>query len=331
MHRIRTATLALLFAAQAAPAQDVAWREAELRYAAPDGVGLAALLLVPVGEGPWPAAVLIQGSGESDRTNIWARTVAETLAREGIAVLLPDKRGSGASGGDWMEASFEVLAQDALAGVAAMRDRPDVGKIGLVGLSQGGFVAPLAATLGDVDWVVDVSGSAVPVAEQMRHEMANTARGAGLDADGVRAVLDLQLKAEAFVDRGAWEPYAAALAAAEGTPWAEIAAGFPAAPDSPVWSWVRRVAPFDPLPFWQRTEVPILVVYGEEDEADNVPVAASTRRLEGALEDHPDLTVRVIPGVGHALWSAEATQEAPALDPAFANLLARWIRDRSAC
>lgn len=330
MRPLGAAIVALLFATDLALAQNAPWREEELRYTAADGVELAALVLIPTSEGPHPAAVLIQGSGESDRTNIWARTVAETLAREGIVVLLPDKRGSGASGGNWLEASFEVLAHDALAGVEVMRARPDVHAVGLVGLSQGGFIAPLAATLGEVDWIVDVSGSAVPLAQQMRHEMANTARSAGLGTDGVEAVLEIQTKAENFVRLGEWDPYAAALSAAEGTPWAEIAAGFPDSQDSPAWPWVRLVADYDPLPYWERVEVPVFVAYGAEDEGDNVPVAASVKNLESALADHPDASVEIFPGTGHALWAADATQESPKLDEAFADRMTSWISERSA-
>lgn len=331
MRAFPLALAALTLAASGAVAQELPWTEVEVRYAAPDGVELAALVLVPRGDGPFPGAVLIQGSGASDRSNLWARTVAETLARAGIATLLPDKRGSGASEGEWLGASFEVLARDALAGVAALRGRPDIRDqgVGLVGLSQGGYVAPLAALLGNVDWIVDVSGAAVPLFAQIRHELANTARKAGLDPEGVQAVLEIQRRAEEFVQTGDWAPYAAALAAAEGTPWAEVAGGFPDSPESPIWSWVRLVGDFDPVSHWEDVDVPILVAYGEEDEADNVPVAQSVRRLEAALADHGDATIRVFAGTGHALWAADATQENLMLDPAFVSVLTCWIHDRS--
>ncbi|MDX1662121.1 MAG: alpha/beta fold hydrolase, partial [Gemmatimonadota bacterium] len=313
---------------------DSSWQVEEIFFRAPDGVELAGSIYVPDGDGPFPGAVIIHGSGESDRSNLWARTFAETLARSGIATLLPDKRGSGESDGEWLTATFGTLARDALAGVDRIAARPEVdaGSVGLVGLSQGGHVAPLAADLSDqVAWVVDVSGASVTMAEQMRHEMANTARKAGLPPDGVEAVLEIQRAAERYVETGEWEPYAATLAAAEGKPWAPVAEGFPQTPDSPVWTWARLNAAFDPIPHWKALDVPILVVYGEEDERDNVPVAESVRRLREGLEevDHDDYTVRVVEGAGHAVWAPDATHEDLRLHPELVDLMTTWIAERS--
>jgi hypothetical protein len=325
--------LSLGAAAPAAAQPDSTWLVEEVAFEAADGVPLAGLAYVPEGDGPFPGAVLIQGSGSSDRTNLWARTFAETLARAGIATLLPDKRGSGASGGDWMEATFEVLARDALAGVERLREHAAVGddRVGLVGLSQGGFVAPLVASLGEVAWVVDVSGAAVTLAEQIRHEMENTARRAGLSPEGIAAVLEIQRLAEQYVETGAWDPYAEALEAAEGKPWAEIAAGFPDTPEAPIWDWIRLNVWYDPIPHWKSVDVPVLVVYGADDEEDNVPVDESVKRLKQAFaeSDAADYMIRIFVDAGHALWATDATQENLKLHPELVALLGSWIRERS--
>ena len=319
-------------AAPAAAQPDSSWQVEEVVFEAADGVPLAGLVYVPAGDGPFPGAVLIQGSGSSDRTNLWARTFAETLAHAGVATLLPDKRGSGASGGDWMDASFEVLARDALAGVERLRQHAAVenDRVGLVGLSQGGLVAPLAATLGEVAWVVDVSGAAVTLAEQIRHEMANTARNAGLSPTGIAAVLEIQRRAERYVETGDWGPYAAARQAAAGEPWAEIAAGFPDTPDAPIWDWIRLNASYDPIPHWKAVDVPVLVVYGAEDEQDNLPVEASVQRLKQAFTESgsDDHAIRVFLDSGHALWAPDATQENLKLHPDLVALLDSWICGR---
>jgi hypothetical protein len=325
--------LALVAAGPAAAQPDSTWQVTEVEFEAPDGVPLAGLVYVPEGGGPFPGAVLIQGSGSSDRTNLWARTFAETLARAGIVTLLPDKRGSGASGGDWIAASFEVLARDALAGVERLRAHPAVAddRVGLIGLSQGGFVAPLAATLGEVAWVVDVSGAAVTLAEQISHEMENTASRAGLSPEGVAAVLEIQSLAERYVGTGDWDSYAAALETAADQPWAEIAAGFPDTPDAPIWGWIRLNASYDPIPHWKSVDVPVLVVYGGEDEEDNVPVDESVKRLKRAFSESRDgdRTIRIFPDAGHALWAADATQENLKLQPDLVALLQSWIQERT--
>ena len=95
--------------------------ETELTYMNGE-IRLAGVLLTPIESGEYPAAVLLQGSGTSDRGNGWARLIAETLVSKGVAVLLTDKRGSGLSQGDWRTSSFDDLAKDGLAGIAALRD-----------------------------------------------------------------------------------------------------------------------------------------------------------------------------------------------------------------
>lgn len=157
----------------------MAFTERDVQAEAADGAVLAGVLLMPPGAGPFPGAVIIQGSGDSDRTNFWARSIAQVLANGGIATLLPDKRGTGLSEGDWSSASFETLARDALAWMALVKEQAgmDGRTVELVGLSQGGHIAPLAATLSDeVAWVVDISGATVPVIEQIRHCFATPPR-----------------------------------------------------------------------------------------------------------------------------------------------------------
>src|SRR5205085_2653506 len=110
-------------------------------------VSLSATLEVPRIPGRLPAVVIVHGSGMSDRRNAWTTAYADALARRGIVVLYPDKRGSGSSDGDWRTASFADLAGDASAGVALLRARPDVdpSRIGAIGFSQGGYVVSILA------------------------------------------------------------------------------------------------------------------------------------------------------------------------------------------
>ena len=277
---------------------------------------LAAALLVPEGARNAPAAVILQGSGASDRGNLWAREVAESMARRGIVVLLTDKRGSGLSQGDWRQAGFEELAKDALAGVAFLKTRREAGKVGLVGLSQGGHVAPLAASMSeDVAFVVDVSGATTTAVEQVNHEMRNTFREAGVD---VERGMKLQELAGHYIRTGAWEPYEAALQAALESDLAPVAKGFPQTRDSWVWTFWRRIGDFDPIPHWRSIRQPVLIVYGQDDENDNVPVAESVRRIRAV---RPDATVQVYPGSGHALYEP-GTHE---LRRDFVELLSSWI------
>ncbi len=324
--------LALLLTALAAAsgsglaqAQDV--RSLDVTYEN-GSITLAALWILPRSEAPVPAAVIAQGSGASDRTNRWARDIADELVRNGLAVLLTDKRGSGASGGDWRIASFEDLAEDALAGVQWLRKRPEIDplRVGIVGLSQGGQVAPLAAARSeDVAFVVSVSGKAVGFAEGSFVEMANTARRAGLADRDVQEVIGLNLAAVRYLTTGNWEQYARARERALGTGAREIAEGFPASADEPIWTFYRSVAAYDPLACWVQVTQPVLVVYGEEDEHDNVPVSESVRRLEHAFRsvNKSNYRILVVPGTGHGIRDARTHGFAAGL----VDALGEWLEE----
>jgi len=316
--------------APATPAA-VPHRSEDVRYTNGE-IPLAAELLLPEGEGPFPGAVIIQGSGTSDRGNAWARSIAEVLVGEGVGVLLTDKRGSGESGGDWRTVGFGDLAGDALAGVAFLRGRTEVDpeRIGLVGLSQGGWVAPITASVRprEIAFVITVSSAAVGFAEQTTLEMANTARQAGLAAEEIAEVLELHRQAGRYLSTAEWEPYAQALEAARGKPWGAIAAGFPASRELPIWTFLRRVYAFDPIPYWLAVPQPTLILYGEEDEKDNVPVAESVRRLEFAfgLTGKTNARIRVLPGAGHG-FQKSGTGE---LLATFTEELTGWVREQVA-
>ena len=302
------------------------YRTEDVRYRS-GSLNLAALLMLPESAKPVAGAVILQGSGASDRTNQWVRAIADVLVRERVAVLLTDKRGCGASDGEWQRAHFGDLAEDALAGVRFLRGRPEIDKerVGVVGLSQGGWVAPLAAARSnEVAFVVDVSGAAVSFAEQSFTEMANTARQAGLAEAQVAEVLALNRAVAEYLTTGDWEPYRQARERALASEWRAIAAGFPGSPDLPIWTFFRGVAGFDPMPYWIQLTEPVLVLYGAEDERDNVPVAESVRRLEHAFKSagKANYQITVIPGAGHSFIDAQRRE----LMPAFVEALGSWVK-----
>lgn len=230
-------------------------------------LALAGMLFVPEGEGPFPVVVAIHGSGTSVRDNAWYLSFAQGLQARGIAVLLPDKRGSEQSGGDWRDASFDDLASDTQAAVDYLRTRHGdrFSAIGLAGFSQGGHIAPIVASRSDdVRFVANVVGSSLPMHRLLRYEETHNLRELGMLPGVSDAVA-----------------YASSL-------------------------WVRKLAQprfwdavgdFDPLPYWRRVEVPVLVLYGAEDT--NVPTRASAERLRGLGK--PNLRVVVFEGSGHAL------------------------------
>ena len=242
------------------------YEEFRFRNAAQD-VDLAGLLFLPQGAGPFPAAVVIHGSGTSSRSNRWYLTLTHYLQDNGIAVLLPDKRGSEQSGGDWRRASFEDLATDTLAAVRFLGDQRRVGisRIGLVGMSQGGWIAPLVADQSaDLSFLVSVVGSAVSTHEQFLYEEDHNLRQLGVLPGVSRALAQATtLVSRRWLQRDFWS----------------------------------AVGDFDPLPYWKRVRSPALILYGGIDT--NVPSARSAALLRGL--HNPGIAVRVYEGSGHAL------------------------------
>ena len=290
------------------------------------GVPLAAELIMPDVSHRVPAVVVVHGSGASDRSNSWARAIAEAFLANGVAVLLTDKRGSGKSGGDWRTAGFHELADDALAGVKLLEDRPeiDASRIGLVGLSQGGRIVPIAASKSPgVAFVISLVSDAVTFPEQSNLEMANTARQAKLRREDVEKVVALNAAAGRFLVGGDWEGYQRLREEMLSGPAAAIAKAFPAEPNAKVWTFLRKVVAFDPLPYWMVSMQPALLVFGEKDELDNVPVAESVRRLRFAFSaaNKRNAQVTVLTGLGHSLMSEDRR-----LASAFSETLSQWLR-----
>ena len=288
--------------------------ETELVYSNGD-TQLAGVLLSPVDYGQYPAAVILQGSGESDRSNGWARLIAETLVSKGVAVLLTDKRGSGQSGGSWRTASFVDLADDGLAGIDALRGVKNIRKdrIGFVGLSQGGHLAPLAASMGDVQFVINLVGGALPMKDMLFHELEQTYRQYGLDDLQIEELQKLTAASFAYIETGqGFDEYLKCREQIENRFGQMMTASWPSTRDDDYWVFWRSIYDFDPIPYWREIvdvrTLPVFIAYGELDEADNVPVKASMQRLKGEL-DGKTLTVRVYPDTGHSLMDEAQRSE----------------------
>ena len=227
------------------------------------GLQLAGMLFVPEGEGPFPTAVIIHGSGTSYRDNKWYLSVTQHLLENGIAVLLPDKRGSEKSEGEWRGASFEDLAGDALAAIEYLKtqDHFEYSSIGLIGMSQGGWIAPLAASKSeDISFVVSMSGAFVTTDEQLLYEETNSIQQMGTYKFLAKLIAPLTTKNIQRMDF--WLP----------------------------------LTGFDPLPYWEQVNVPAFAAFGGGDF--NVPVEESILRLQ-SLEK--EIHYAVYPEGGHGI------------------------------
>lgn len=300
-------------------AQEVERRE--VRFASGKAT-LVGTVLLPAADEPVAGVVIIHGSGDSDRTNRWTSAWADALAARGIAVLHPDKRGSGASEGDWRTASFETLASDAVAAVTLLGDldEVDASRVGVLGFSQGGHIAPLAAAASDrVRFAGAVSGSVVPMVQQIVDEVELAAERAGLTAGQVARVTELHRLAIHYGMTGlGWNEYAAARKEALGGDLAPVVEPFPDTPDHWIWRWGRVVGDVDPLPYWVTAGVPEIFVFGGHDE--RIRVGRSVELISRQLvAGGANVTLAVFGPNGHGIYRPDAV-----------DLVARWIGDTGA-
>jgi pimeloyl-ACP methyl ester carboxylesterase len=276
---------------------------------APAGINLAGTLTLPPGDGPFPAAILITGSGAQDRDEtifdhkpflVWA----DALTRRGIAVLRYDDRGVGGSGGGTPDETTADFATDAAAALAYLRTRPgiDARRIGLIGHSEGGLIAPMVAQNGgEPAWIVMLAGTSVPGGDILVEQQRRLATAAGLSPAQVesgnasqRALMDAVARNKD--DPAAVERETVALLTAGGM--AEAPAKEAVRPLAS--AWYRWFVAHDPAAALSAVDVPLLAIYGGKDlqvPADqNAPVLA---RLLPAAE------VVVLPDLNHLMQSAE--------------------------
>jgi len=261
-----------------------------------DGAQLFARLQLPDGAPPYPAVVLVHGSGDSPGTE-WLYN-SDFFVANGIAALTYDKRGSGRSDGEFTF-DFHQLARDTVAAVERLLEEPEIDtqRIGLSGYSQGAWVAPLASSMSDsIAFVVVNYGMIESPAEEARLEM----RQLLIDADVTDADLaDAEQLIAAAVDLVAnefncgWEEFNAMKEKYGDSPWMEYLQGTPV--DQLVWYpkfLVRLLArsrlpkglawDYDSTTLLATSDKPMVWLLAQEDRsAPNEQTVAKLRAMEG--------------------------------------------------
>ncbi len=318
------------------------------------GVTLAGTLTVPRGKGPFPAAMLITGSGGQDRDEtVFAhrpfRVLADHLTRNGIAVLRLDDRGVGRSTGKQVGATSEDFASDIVAGVDWLAKRPEIApkRIGLIGHSEGGLIAPLVTTQRkDIAFVVllagpGLRGDSLMVLQNIAIRRPYvTGEGAlareiaelrGVYA-AVRAGDSVQVVATTrkLVD-AQLESMGGASGASASTRESLVNGGV-----RQVWSpWFRYFLAHDPAPDLQRIRCPMLAMNGDRDV--QILAKENLAGIEKALRagGNKDITILSLPGLNHLFQTCRtcAIGEYAQLEETFASsaleLISSWIRKRT--
>lgn len=319
----------------------------------PAGITLAGTLTIPEGKGPFPAALLITGSGAQDRDETLLghkpfAVIADALTRRGVAVLRVDDRGVGRSTGNQADSTSADFATDVAAGIAYLKTRPEVDAraIGLIGHSEGGLIAPMVAAKSpeDVAYLVLLAGTGVNGAEILKAQSALILKAGGA-SEGMVAVQSrllseiLKVAAEAGDDAASQARFEAlAKAALAALPEADrkILADL-AGPSgkqqflrikSP---WFRFFLTFEPKTALARVRCPVLALNGTLDL--QVPPGQNLPAIEAALKSggNDRVTVKELPGLNHLFQHcktgapSEYASIEETFDPATMALMADWI------
>jgi hypothetical protein len=277
------------------------------------GMKYTGTLTVPDSGGHFPATILITGSGVHDRNeDIFGHkpflVLADYLTRRGIAVLRVDDRGVGGSTGNKMEAALLDHAEDVVAEIEFLKTRPEIdsNRIGLIGHSEGGIVAPIvAAKASNVAFVVLMAGPGVPGYQLILDQLILLDRVAGVSDSSTNIALKLEKKVLniAMVEKDSVK------AVDNLRTILETEAGEPAVAANAEISQLlspsyRSLLSYDPRPTLEQVKCPVLALWGSKDL--EIPPAENLPAVENALKKggNKDFKVVEIPGLNHLFQDA---------------------------
>ena len=323
------------------PQKPYPYIEEDVSYASAGGVRLAGTLTLPKGAGPFPAAVLIAGSGPNRRDeDVFGHklflVLADHLTRHGIAVLRYDKRGLGGSTGDYKAATSADFAADAEASAAYLRSRPEIEArhVGLIGHSEGGLIAPMVAARDPrIGFVVLMAGPGergdrILLAQQ---RLIGKAMGASDDALAKGAATNRKLYAavEGAKDQADAEAKARAVLVEAGLPPEAVEK----AAQQVSSNWIRFFLVYDPVPALRQVKCPVLAVNGSKDL--QVPPEDDLAAIKAALAQNSDVQAVELEGLNHLFQTAktgapsEYAEIEETMSPRVLDLITAWIEART--
>lgn len=321
------------------PTKPYPYHEEDVTYTnAAQNVTLAATFTTPQGTGPFPAVLLITGSGPQDRDESLLGhkpflILSDYLTRHGIAVLRADDRGTGKSTGVFGTATTADFATDVEAGIAYLKTRPEVNphKIGLVGHSEGGIIAPMVAARNkDVAFIVMMAGTGVPgdqvlVAQGEAIQVASGKNPADAAKDAAKEKEMLSL-VETEKDPDVLEKELKARMTGD-VPEAQVGLQIKQF-TSP---WFRYFLTYDPATALRKVTCPVLVINGSLDKqvlpSQNLP--AIRKALDEAGNKHVEIDE--LPGLNHLFQTAktgapsEYAQIEETMSPVALEKVSSWI------
>ncbi|MEO7659982.1 MAG: alpha/beta hydrolase, partial [Pyrinomonadaceae bacterium] len=311
----------------------------------------------PPGEGKFPAVVLITGSGSQDRDSTVAGhrpflVLADYLTRRGIAVLRVDDRGIGGSdvgSSSPFSATTDNFVGDVLAGVAYLKSRNDINpkQIGLIGHSEGGIIAPIAAIRShDVAFIVMLAGSGRTGENVILTQLALLQKASGAKPDAIAETLEFQKSLFAIVKNEPVDKIAlqkidemlanrkAKLDEPQRKDFARVETSVKEQMPVILSPWYRYFLAYDPRPTLEKVKIPVLALNGENDlqvsSKENLAIISAALKAGG----NKDFTVRSFPKLNHLFQTSrtgmpnEYGEIEETISPSILETISAWILRR---
>ncbi len=321
------------------PKKPYPYREEDVSYENLEkNADLAATLTIPQGKDPFPAVLLIPGSGPHDRDEtIFGHkpflVLADYLTRRGIAVLRYDDRGVGKSTGDIANATTATLSTDAEAGFEYLERQPEVehSKVGLIGHSEGGIIAAMiAARNPNVAFIVMMAGPGVRGGDILVEQVSAISKATGKSPEEAekaaaeeRSILNLleSEKDTAVLDQKLRQRLAGIVPPEQ----MDMTISTLTSP------WYRFFISYDPATALRHVECPVLALIGGLDM--QVPAAQNLPAIRAALEQagNAHVDAEELPGLNHLFQTAktgsisEYATISETISPVALEKIADWI------
>lgn len=319
------------------------------------GVKLVGILTLPSDKGVFPAVLLITGSGPQDRDEtIYGHhpflVLADYLTRQGIAVLRVDDRGVGESTGDFSQATSEDFASDVLAGVEYLKTCKEIDpkKIGLLGHSEGGLIAPIVAVKSpDVAFIVLMAGPGLTGEEILYLQGALISRAMGVSEEDIIkkrqfnekifSVLIEEEDSEIAEERlrqmfeEDWEK----MSDEEKEQIGDSEVFLEAQLQNLLSPWLKFFLTYDPKPTLSKVKCPVLAINGEKDF--QVPPKENLSAIEEILKagGNQSYTIKELPGLNHLFQTAQTGLPAEyvkieeTISPVALKIVGDWILEQT--
>lgn len=290
------------------PVRPFPYDEVELTFENPvAGITLAGTLTKPKDGKSLPAVVLVAGSGQNDRDETSMGhflLLSDFLTRNGYAVLRYDKRGVGASGGDYRLATTFDFAGDALAAMEYLKGHPDVDplRIGIIGHSEGALIAPIIASeyRDDVAFIVMMGGIGISGSDLLLIQSEKIGRIAGVPEEELANIAEINGKLYEIA-RSDLDDSLMVVKCKEAVPGLD---------DNILnnlkWGWFRTFLSLEPDRYLSKVECPTLAITGEKDV--QCPPEENLAAMEASLKKagNSHFEMRNMPGLNHLFQTAES-------------------------